>query len=266
MEQTPRNRRKLLVVDDELGLRHLMRFDFNSRGYLVDTVSSGEAALEKAQTEKFDLSLCDFRMPGINGVETLRGLKRLQPDMGVVMVTGYPSPESAEEALRAGAADYVAKPYNLDYLAYVFDQVVDTRQAIAQALSGLPPASQSAFGAEAREVLNMVHSFQVELSALQERNAGWDADRKACLVRILDWVHSLLKLCGKVSHGGPSDDETKEKAQDIAALTHSIGMELHGLREGAAPSSAFEKEVFGRLAVKAQYIIKLCGALCGSAI
>jgi CheY-like chemotaxis protein len=259
MEQTPKDRRKLLIIDDELGLRHLMMFDFNSRGYRTETAATGLLALQMAQTERFDLALCDFRMPGIDGLETLRQLKRLQPDLDVVMVTGYPSPEAAEEALRFGASDYVAKPYNLDYLAYVFNQVIATRQAIAQALSGLPPASPSFCSAKIREILNLAHALQVELGALRERNAGWNPARKDRLARVLSWVQSLLKFCGEVSRGVPY----QIKAREIAALTHSIGTELNELHRSATGSSAFEQEAFGRLLVKAQYIIKLCGALCG---
>lgn len=81
-------------------------------GYEVASAASGEAAIELARTRPFDLALCDIMMPGIDGLDTLRALKSLRPRTEVVMVTGYATLESAVEAMKLGAYDYMTKPFN----------------------------------------------------------------------------------------------------------------------------------------------------------
>jgi CheY-like chemotaxis protein len=124
MEPLPPQERKLLIVDDEPNLRKLIMFDFSGRGYRVVPAADGEEAVRKARAERFDLVLCDIRMPGTDGLETLRRLKRLQPDLRVVMVTGYPSSETKAEAFQSGASAYLVKPYDLEHLASVLARVM----------------------------------------------------------------------------------------------------------------------------------------------
>jgi DNA-binding NtrC family response regulator len=126
---SPEKSKKLLVIDDEPGLRDMIRFDFSERGYDVVTASCGEEAVTRACTEKFNLALCDIRMPGMSGMETLRKLKHLQPDMHVVMVTGYPSIESAVEMIKHGAAEYLTKPYDLNSLDCVCKRLLASHES-----------------------------------------------------------------------------------------------------------------------------------------
>ena len=134
---------KVLVVDDEevVRLSHLRLL--SKADCQVETVWNGIDALEEMERGSFDLVLLDLRMPGMDGMSVLRMIKRKWPDSEVVVVTGYPSVETAKEAIRLGAYDYLAKPVDPDQIMKV------ASGAIAQkkwALHKLPvPNPQNTF-------------------------------------------------------------------------------------------------------------------------
>ncbi|MBN1208481.1 MAG: response regulator [Myxococcaceae bacterium] len=106
----------ILVVDDEQDVREGLASLLSLEGFEVTTAQNGTVALERAKATRFDLALTDLRMPGLSGVETLMGLKRLQPDMPVIVVTGYASDEATARCMSEGAYDYITKPFDLDQL------------------------------------------------------------------------------------------------------------------------------------------------------
>lgn len=114
--------RRMLVIDDEKGLRDMLRYALSRLGYQVELACHGREAVEKARDSAFDLAICDLTMPEMDGIETLRALKALQPALEVVIVTGYATVEGAEKAVALGAFDYLAKPYELDQLSQVLDR------------------------------------------------------------------------------------------------------------------------------------------------
>ncbi len=107
---------RILVVDDELFVRELLLEFLSTEGYEVSLADSGEKAVELMQTQPADVALVDLKMPGIDGIETLKQIKRIVPDALVIIMTGYPTVESSIEALRQGAYDYVTKPFKLNDL------------------------------------------------------------------------------------------------------------------------------------------------------
>ncbi|NIM98905.1 MAG: response regulator [candidate division Zixibacteria bacterium] len=107
---------RILVVDDELFVRELLLEFLSSQGYEVSLADSGENAVKVIQTELVDVVLLDLKMPGINGIETLKQIKRIDPNALAIIMTGYPTIESSIEALRHGAHDYVIKPFKLNEL------------------------------------------------------------------------------------------------------------------------------------------------------
>lgn len=107
---------RILVVDDELFVRELLLEFLSSQGYEVSLADSGENAVRLMQTEPMDVVLLDLKMPGINGIETLKQIKRIDPNALAIIMTGYPTIESSIEALRHGAYDYVIKPFKLNEL------------------------------------------------------------------------------------------------------------------------------------------------------
>ncbi len=103
-------RAKILVVDDEAGIRYFLQETLTEDGHQVQAVASGEEALERLAREEFDLALLDLKMKGIGGLEVLSALRKHSPSTVAIVMTGYASLETAVEALRQGAHDYLYKP------------------------------------------------------------------------------------------------------------------------------------------------------------
>jgi DNA-binding NtrC family response regulator len=101
---------RILVVDDDAGVRFFLEELLTSEGYDVVTVESGEAALERIAVQKFELALIDLRMKGMGGIEVLAALRERSPSTITIILTAHGSVETAIEALRQGAHDYLLKP------------------------------------------------------------------------------------------------------------------------------------------------------------
>ncbi len=110
---------RILVVDDEPGMREGCRRILSSEGHQVTTAESGEEALKLFSLGAFDLVLLDLKMPGMSGLELLGRFREIDPDVVYIMVTAYATLETAVEATRSGAYDYVAKPFTPDELSDV---------------------------------------------------------------------------------------------------------------------------------------------------
>jgi signal transduction histidine kinase len=122
----------ILVVDDEPGLRDMLRFGLQKRGYQVTAVPSGEEAIIKVAAENYDAVICDIMMPGIGGVDTLRRIKEKSPETAVIMATGFATLEIAIESMKSGAFDFVTKPYGVPQLCSILEKAVQWRQMRAR--------------------------------------------------------------------------------------------------------------------------------------
>jgi two-component system response regulator PilR (NtrC family) len=103
-----------MVVDDEKSMRDFLGIMLEKEGYHVETFPSAEDALEYFKDNRCDLVMADLKMPGMGGVELLKALKGLSPDVVVMVITAYASVDTAIEAMKAGAYDYFTKPFNVD--------------------------------------------------------------------------------------------------------------------------------------------------------
>lgn len=132
MSQTASRPFRVLVVDDEAEVRDLLCEYFAQRGYDVQQRADGGAAVAElaANPDGYGLVVTDLQMPGIDGLGVLKAARDAAPSPPVIIVTGHPSLESAAEAIRLGAFDYLTKPFSLQQL----DTVV--RWAVEQAASG----------------------------------------------------------------------------------------------------------------------------------
>ena len=110
-------RRSILVVDDEAVIREGMRRILEDEGYRVETSAGGRAAIEKIQDQDFDVVITDLKMPGMDGIEVLKTIKILQPDVPVIIITGYSTVDTAVEAMKNGAFDYIAKPFTPEQIS-----------------------------------------------------------------------------------------------------------------------------------------------------
>lgn len=119
----------LLVVDDELIVRDSLDKWFREEGYDVNVAESAQDALAKMAAKRFDLSLVDIKMPGTDGVELQRRMHEIDPDMLVIIMTGYASVETAVAALKNGAYDYVSKPFDPDDIAHTVHNALSHKRA-----------------------------------------------------------------------------------------------------------------------------------------
>lgn len=110
------NPRSILVVDDELLIRDLLYDFFHQQGWDIAIAENGEKALEILRSKKVDLVLTDLRMPDMDGLSLTSEVRKSYPDLPVIIMTGYPSVDTAISALRQRVADYVIKPFNINKL------------------------------------------------------------------------------------------------------------------------------------------------------
>jgi DNA-binding NtrC family response regulator len=118
---------KILVVDDELIMRESLAGWLERDGHHVETAPSGEEALKRLKSTRFDILLVDIKMEGMSGLEVLRHVKESDPDLAVVMITAYGSIPSAIEAMKGGAHDYLLKPFDPNQLGVVVDRIVQNQ-------------------------------------------------------------------------------------------------------------------------------------------
>jgi len=108
--------KRILVVEDDHTISKSIREILELEGYIVDTADKGEEAVKKSETNIYNLALIDIRLPDMDGTKLLSMLKERTPKMAKIILTGYPSMESAIEAVNKGADGYLVKPIDMDTL------------------------------------------------------------------------------------------------------------------------------------------------------
>jgi two-component system NtrC family response regulator len=108
---------RVLVVDDDASLRRVLEYNLAREGYAVLTADSGERALALLETERVDLVITDIKMPGMDGMDLLRRVRQASPETQVIVITAFGTIEMAVEAMKAGAFEYVTKPFKRDELS-----------------------------------------------------------------------------------------------------------------------------------------------------
>ena len=106
----------ILFVDDDPDLREIVTDQLTASGYDVDAAEDGEVAIDRLQQKKYEVVLLDITMPNKNGMDVLRFTKDHSMPCKVIMLTGMVGLSVAIESIKLGAADYITKPYNMDYL------------------------------------------------------------------------------------------------------------------------------------------------------
>lgn len=124
--------KRILIIEDETIVRESIRDWLTEGGYLVETASDGEQALQIIPERDFDLVLLDLRLPGKNGIEVLKESRKIRPNLKVVIITGYPSVETAVQAMKQGAIDYLPKPLDLVDLDRLIEGNLVPQESIGQ--------------------------------------------------------------------------------------------------------------------------------------
>jgi len=122
---------RLLVVDDEESIRFTLDEFFTSIGYEVVTASDGEDALQKFAPGKFDCVISDMMMPSIDGMELLKRIRLEDEDVYFLMMTGYPGIDSAVNAMKEGAYDYLTKPFHMEDIQMKVEKAIHVKRTEA---------------------------------------------------------------------------------------------------------------------------------------
>ncbi len=123
---------KVLVVDDQKNMRATTAIVLRQAGHVVEEAEDGTAALQRLQQEAFDVVLTDLRMPNGDGMDVLRGIQRSAPETQVIVMTAYGTIESAVEAIRRGAYDFLAKPFKEDELLLRVEKALEKRRLMGE--------------------------------------------------------------------------------------------------------------------------------------
>jgi two-component system response regulator PilR (NtrC family) len=119
---------RILVVDDEKSMRDLLSITLAKEGYDVLTAAGGEPAIEALHRESVDAVITDLRMPKVDGLQVLRVAKEISPDMAVIVITAVASTETAVEAMKLGAYDYITKPFKLDEVNLIVRNALERKR------------------------------------------------------------------------------------------------------------------------------------------
>ncbi len=120
----------ILIVDDEQSYRQLLSLVFDGEGHSIRTASNGREALDLLQTEPADVIISDVKMPDMDGIEMLRAVREKLPDLGVILMTAFASVETAREAFKLGADDFIQKPFDVEELKLIVRKTLDRQVLI----------------------------------------------------------------------------------------------------------------------------------------
>ncbi|MFN0058655.1 MAG: sigma-54-dependent transcriptional regulator [Planctomycetota bacterium] len=123
--------RRVLIVDDEKNFALLLAAELGRLGFETSCAHDADGALAKIEHDEFDALLLDIRMPGRDGIAALRDVKRIRPQLEVIMLTGHATIETALEAMRAGAYDYLTKPCKIEELQLLLEKAIERSDALA---------------------------------------------------------------------------------------------------------------------------------------
>ncbi|HEX74537.1 MAG TPA: response regulator [Dehalococcoidia bacterium] len=171
----------ILIVDDEQVVCDLLNDDLSERGYLCTSVLNGKDALAKLATKDFDVVLLDIRLPGMSGMEVLREIWLNHGNTATIMITAINDVNTAVEAMKLGAADYLVKPFDLNRVATSIRTAVESRQAAKKASTEMGAIARGVeaqfdpFSVLSRTVTDRTIEIARQLNVADEEIQRWAA-------------------------------------------------------------------------------------------
>ena len=118
----------ILIVDDSESIRRVLNDVLRSNGYHTALAASGEEAIALMREDIFDIAIADLKMGEVNGLDILKVVKDISPDIEVIMITGYATIDTAVEAMKLGAYDFITKPINIEELLMIINKAMEKRE------------------------------------------------------------------------------------------------------------------------------------------
>src|SRR5437763_546951 len=218
---------KLLIVDDEQGMRQLLSIIFGREGHEVRTAENGRRGLELLRAEAADLIVSDVKMPDMGGIELLRAARALLPDVAVVMMTAFATVDTAREAFKLGADDFITKPFDIDELKLI----------VAKALERL-------------KLKQEVETLKVEKEALikeqRERGSlGNIIGHSERMQAVFQMIETVAEVQSTVLIMGESGTGKELVARAIHDLSPRARRPFVSINCGAFTDTLLESELFG---------------------
>lgn len=164
-------RERILVVDDDRGMGQLLKRVLEKESLEIFNVLNGEDALEEVQKREFDLVISDIKLPGMDGLELLGRIKQLNPHLMVIMITAYAKVESAVEAMKIGAYDYITKPFSTDELKLVVAKALERHRIMEENRYLRQELSKKSGPANMVAVSQVMHNIFATINQVAQTNA-----------------------------------------------------------------------------------------------
>lgn len=211
----------LLIVDDEPVVRDMFEFLLANSGYQVNLAANAEEALESLENFDYNLLIVDKNLPGLSGLELMRRVRELRPQAEFIVITGYASYQSAVEALRLGALDYLEKPFeDVDLVRKKIDRAVE-RQRLLHENAVLADHLRSAHKNLQQTVDEVVHAHQ-------DQTHFQNVERQLVDLRqlVLRVANSLRRACERFSAMAVSSNIPRNTLEEIRGLLEGAWKEL----------------------------------------
>ena len=213
---------RILIADDEASYLDLIKRRFANKNYEITTAPDGNTAHEYLQSVEFDVGLFDYQMPGLNGIELMKRAKAIQPLMQLILITGHGTIESAIEAMKLGANDYIMKPSNFDEIELVIAKAYEKKQLLQQNL-------------DLKEALRR--------SKMRKTMVG----QSKAILCVQDIIRKVAGTPSTVLIEGESGTGKELVAENIHYLSDRAENPFIILNAGALPEQLLESELFGHV-------------------
>ncbi|HEV8437768.1 MAG TPA: sigma-54 dependent transcriptional regulator [Methylomirabilota bacterium] len=213
---------RVLIVDDEKSMRDLLTITLEKAGYDVTAADSGETAIDAIRKEGFDAIITDLRMPRVDGMQVLRAAKDASPDTAVIVVTALASTETAVEAMKLGAYDYITKPFKLDEVDLIIKNGLERKRLRDENLY-------------LRKQLETQHRFENIIG------------KSARIVDVFDTIRKISDSPATAMITGESGTGKELVARAIHFNSHRRDKPFVSVNCGAIPEGLMESELFGHV-------------------